>query len=118
MKTSSTSPSRRDFLKTTGGAGIAFWLGFSSANGETVKAVNAAEAKRITPYIQVDQNGAITIFNIKPEMGQGTFQSIPALIAEELEVSLSQVTILATNGEKELGKAQRAGGSASIRTSY
>ena len=118
MKTSSTSQSRRDFLKTTGGAGVLFWLGLSSAKGETVKALSAAEAKRITPYIQVEANGAITIFNIKPEMGQGTFQSIPALIAEELEVSLSQVTILATNGEKELGKAQRAGGSSSVRTSY
>ncbi len=51
-------------------------------------------------------------------MGQGTFQSIPALICEELEVSLEEVTIKTSSGEKELGKAQRAGGSASVRTSY
>ena len=34
--------------------------------------------------------------NPKPDMGQGTFQSVPALIAEELEVSLDAVTILQT----------------------
>ncbi len=51
-------------------------------------------------------------------MGQGTFQSVPALICEELEVSLDQVTIKQSNGEKELGNMQRAGGSASIRTGY
>ena len=48
----------------------------------------------------------------------GTFQAIPALIAEELEVSLEQVTIKQSNGEKELGNGQRAGGSSSIRTNY
>ena len=50
--------------------------------------------------------------------GKGTFQSIPALIAEEFEVSLDQVTIKNTNGEKEFGDRQRAGGSSSVRTSY
>src|SRR6476660_6477476 len=51
-------------------------------------------------------------------MSQGTFQSVPTLIAEEFEVSLDQVTIKQTNGEKEFGPQQRAGGSASIRTGY
>jgi isoquinoline 1-oxidoreductase beta subunit len=51
-------------------------------------------------------------------MGQGTFQSIPAIIAEEFEVSLDQVTIKNTNGEKPFGDRQRAGGSSSIRTNY
>jgi isoquinoline 1-oxidoreductase beta subunit len=110
--------SRRSFLKNASGAGIAFWLGISASKGTPIKALSLAEARNITPYIRVESNGKITLFNTKPEMGQGTFQSIPALIAEELEVSLEEVTILTSNGEKELGKAQRAGGSASVRTSY
>lgn len=63
----------------------------------------------------VEPDGHITIFNIKPEMGQGTFQSVPAMIAEEFEVSLDNVTIKNTNGEKRFGPGQRAGGSNSIR---
>src|SRR4029077_17861821 len=109
--------SRRSFIKNTSGAGIALWLGIS-AKGTPSLTPNVGEAKNFTPYILVESNGNITIYNTKPEMGQGTFQSIPALIAEEFEVSLHQVAIKQSNGEKELGTAQRAGGSASVRTSY
>lgn len=114
-----TQLSRRSFIKHAGGAGVALWLGIS-AKGNPLKAstIPGAGAKNFTPYILVESNGGITIYNTKPEMGQGTFQSIPALIAEEFEVSLDKVTILQSNGEKELGAAQRAGGSASVRTSY
>ncbi|QQL48937.1 xanthine dehydrogenase family protein molybdopterin-binding subunit [Mucilaginibacter ginkgonis] len=109
--------SRRKFIQTAGVSGLALWLGLS-AKGTTVKAADLASAKNFTPYIMVEGNGNITIYNIKPEMGQGTFQSVPALIAEEFEVSLDKVIIKNSNGEKELGPGQRAGGSASIRTGY
>ena len=109
--------SRRKFLKNAGGAGIALWLGIS-VKGGTIATTDITTAKNFTPYILIESNGNITIYNTKPEMGQGTFQSIPSLIAEEFEVSLDQVTIKQSNGEKELGTQQRAGGSASIRTNY
>ncbi|HKP32957.1 MAG TPA: molybdopterin cofactor-binding domain-containing protein, partial [Chitinophagaceae bacterium] len=48
----------------------------------------------------------------------GVFQAIPALIAEDLEVSLNQVTIKQTGGEKKFGGGQSAGGSSSVRGSY
>ncbi len=109
--------SRRSFLKNSGGAGIALWLGISNWDNAT-RGSNIYDAKNFTPYIIVDSSGSITLFNTKPEMGQGTFQSIPALIAEEFEVSFDQVIIKQTNGESVFGPNQRAGGSASIRTSY
>ncbi len=109
--------SRRDFIKHAGGTGAALWLGISGW-GAAHKTSSLSEAGNFTPFILVESNGSITIFNTKPEMGQGTFQSIPALIAEEFEVSLDQVIIKQSNGEKELGTSQRAGGSSSIRTNY
>src|SRR4030095_5987434 len=109
--------SRRSFIKNAGGASVALWLGIS-AKGFAGKTPDIATAKNFTPYILVESNGNITIYNTKPEMGQGTFQSIPALIAEEFEVSLDKITIKQTNGEKEFGDRQRAGGSASVRTTY
>ena len=108
--------SRRSFIKNAGGASVALWLGLSNKFFED-KAGDVLEAN-FTPYIIVESNGNITLFNTKPEMGQGTFQSIPALIAEEFEVSLEQVTIKLTNGQKEFGNSQSAGGSSSVRTSY
>jgi len=109
--------SRRRFIKNAGGAGIALWLGIN-VRGNTIITTNIVESGNFTPYILVESSGGITIFNTKPEMGQGTFQSIPAIIAEEFEVSLDQVTIKNTNGEKPFGNRQRAGGSSSIRTNY
>lgn len=109
--------SRRRFIKYAGGAGISLWLGLS-AEGALSKTKDLATAKNFSPYILVESNGKITLFNIKPEMGQGTFQSVPAMIAEEFEVSLDEVIIKNTNGEKEFGPGQRAGGSSSIRSNY
>jgi len=109
--------SRRNFIINTGGAGTALCLGLS-AKGKTDKILGIGEAKNFTPYILVESSGKITLFNTKPEMGQGTFQSVPALIAEEFEVSLDEVIIKNTNGEKEFGNQQSAGGSSSIRNNY
>ena len=109
--------SRRNFIKNTGVTSVGLWLGLS-AKGFTYTTSDPVLGKNFTPYILVESNNNITIYNIRPEMGQGTFQSVPALIAEEFEVSLNQVTIKQTSGEKEFGPQQRAGGSASIRTGY
>ncbi|MEO8861552.1 MAG: molybdopterin cofactor-binding domain-containing protein [Ginsengibacter sp.] len=108
--------SRRKFLKYTGGAGICLWLGLSS-EGLLAKTKDIGTAKNFSPFILVESNGSITIFNSKPEMGQGTFQAIPAIMAEEFEVSLDKVNIKLTDGESKFGR-QSAGGSSSIRSNY
>ena len=108
--------SRRKFLKYTGGAGISLWLGLSS-EGLLAKTKDIGTAKNFSPFILVESNGSITIFNPKPEMGQGTFQAIPAIMAEEFEVSLDKVNIKLTDGESKFGR-QSAGGSSSVRSNY
>ena len=112
-----TAISRRNFIKTSGTATLGLWFGISFLEGCVAKK-SIAGANNFTPYILVDSDNNITIYNIKPEMGQGTFQSIPSLIAEEFEVSLDQVKILNSNGEKAFGPHQSAGGSSSVRGSY
>jgi isoquinoline 1-oxidoreductase beta subunit len=113
---------RRNFIKFTGitGAGLIIGLSVKGNNGlgEVANLSNDLSLYELTPYIIIEKSGAITLFNSKPEMGQGTFQSIPSLIAEELEVTLDQVTIKQTGGEKKFGPMQFAGGSMSVRSSY
>ena len=109
--------SRRNFIKNAGGAGFALWLGISVKGSPRIIS-SITKAGNFTPFILVESDGTITIFNIKPEMGQGTFQSIPSLIAEEFEVSLEQIVIRQTNGEKVFGAGQSAGGSSSVRNNY
>lgn len=117
----STNINRRNFIRLTGITGAGLVIGLSTkANGEASveNLIHANDSFDLTPFVQIEKSGKITLFNPRPEIGQGTFQSIPALIAEELEVSLDQVTIQQTGGEKKFGPGQSAGGSASVRTSY
>ncbi len=132
MNTNETlSANRRDFLKTLGLTGVVLVVGIPAANaGAPVSMapmgllnINAAPTgSELVPYVIIEKStpghpGKITIMNPRPDMGQGTYQSIPALIAEELGVTLDQVTILQTGGEKAFG-GQISGGSASVRGSY
>jgi isoquinoline 1-oxidoreductase subunit beta len=116
-----TSIDRRSFIRYTGLTGAAFVLGFNSAktNGisEILNLSSNSDSYQLTPYVIIEKSGQITLMNPKPEMGQGTYQSVPSLIAEELEVSLDQVIIRQTAGEKEFGR-QSAGGSSSVRGNY
>ncbi len=112
---------RRNFLRLSGITGVGLALGFSTkANGSQFieNLATAGGSFELSPFVVIESTGQITIFNRNPEIGQGTFQSIPALIAEELEVSLDMVTIKPTGGEKKFGGGQSAGGSASVRTGY
>jgi isoquinoline 1-oxidoreductase beta subunit len=72
-------------------------------------------------FIRIAPSGQITLTMPYVEMGQGTYTSIPMLIAEELEVELGQVALEhAPPDEKRygnpiLGGVQATGGSTAIR---
>ncbi|MFM7196104.1 MAG: molybdopterin cofactor-binding domain-containing protein, partial [Bacteroidota bacterium] len=68
-------------------------------------------------FIRIDPSGAITLMSHKAEMGQGAFQVVPQIIAEELEVSLDQVTILSAPSDPKYG-SMGTGGSATVRGTY
>ncbi len=116
---------RRDFLKTSVLSGAALAIGIksyaeaTSPKDVTLEAFNAASgnAFEITPFIVIDKSGTVTLYNPRPDMGQGTWQSMPALLAEELEISLDAVKIEPTNGLKKYG-SQLSGGSGSVRGSW
>ncbi|MEI6411693.1 MAG: molybdopterin cofactor-binding domain-containing protein [Bacteroidota bacterium] len=118
--------SRREFLKIAGQAGAVLLIGFNGAGklfaaGLTQIGDENADAwgseLELNNFILITPDNKITIFNPRPEMGQGTLQSMPALIAEELEVSLDMVDIRMSNGAKKYGP-QGVGGSASVRESW
>ncbi|GAB3944659.1 xanthine dehydrogenase family protein molybdopterin-binding subunit [Spirosoma harenae] len=123
-KENKNAPSRRDFLKAASLTGAAFALGLSSTDALASPVLNLSmaplETVELTPYILIEKTGRIILMNPRPEIGQGTFQSVPALIAEELEVSLDKVTIRQTGGETKFGGmwSQAVGGSGSIRGGY
>lgn len=119
---SKSEVSRRDFLRVAGLAGTALCLGFYfPSNAEEAAVMNtsdlAAGSFEMNPWIHITTDGKVTIFNHRAEMGQGSYQSVPQIIAEELEVDLNQITVASAQGNKKYGN-QVTGGSSTIRSGY
>ena len=85
--------SRRGFLRAgataSGALLLSLSLPFASRNGE------AAKVETFVPnaFIRIGGDGEVVLTMPYVEMGQGTYTSIPMLIAEELEVDLKQVRL-------------------------
>ncbi len=74
-------------------------------------------------FIRIDRAGVVTFVMHKVEMGQGTFTSMPMLIAEELEVDPNAVKLEQAPPDNEryadpLLGGQVTGGSTSVRSAY
>jgi len=114
--------SRRKFLKISGITGTVLALGYSSGVGlaPTVKRYEfeGLEAEGLNDFIFIDQSGKITLVNHRPEMGQGVYQAMPMLIAEELEVDMDDIQIVQSQADKKKYDHQQVGGSQSVRTSW
>ncbi|HJT73209.1 MAG TPA: molybdopterin cofactor-binding domain-containing protein, partial [Chitinophaga sp.] len=113
--------SRRTFLQQASLSGIAltigcYWPGLGKATGQIVHAEDAST--ELMAWISIDNTGKVTIFNHRSEMGQGTWQAIPQIIAEELEVSMDQVSIRYASAHPKKYGPQPQEGSFSIRGWY
>ena len=90
FKRESGSLSRRTFLTASVaiGGGLLLTLKLPlSAWG----AASGAGPVDLNAFVQIDLDGTVRLIMPYVEMGQGTYTSISMLIAEELEVDLSQV---------------------------
>ena len=116
--------SRRTFLRQAGLSGIAltigcYWPALGKSVGEIIHTDDAKDAEtELMAWISIDGTGKVTIFNHRSEMGQGTWQAIPQIIAEELEVSMDQVSIRYAAANPQKYGPQPQEGSFSIRGWY
>ncbi|UXX78346.1 molybdopterin-dependent oxidoreductase [Reichenbachiella carrageenanivorans] len=115
--------SRRKFLKITGVTSSVLALGISSGfglvKGEVQKyELDGLDATGLNDFIFIDQTGQVTLVNHRPEMGQGVYQSMPMLLAEELEVNMDDIQVIQAAGDKEKYAHQLVGGSNSVRKSW
>ena len=114
---------RRAFLKLSSFTSAALTIGFYFPALAEESAIITAETAdslgvALNAFISIDKTGKVTILNHRAEMGQGSFQSVPQMIAEELEVSLDQVTISFAPGHQTKYGSQGTGGSSTVRSAY
>ena len=74
-------------------------------------------------FVRIDRDDRVTLIMPQVEMGQGTYTSMPMLIAEELEVPLDQVSLVAAPPDDRLYTNpligfQATGGSKSVRAMW
>jgi isoquinoline 1-oxidoreductase beta subunit len=130
MKTASiethgaVSCSRRNFLKVTAAVGGGLVLGFGlPARGEIRDTLTTDVPFAPNAFLRIDRTGKVTFVMPFIEMGQGTYTSIPMLIAEELEVDVDKIAIEHSPPDDKiyvnpLIGIQMTGGSTAIRASY
>ncbi|HEX9491020.1 MAG TPA: xanthine dehydrogenase family protein molybdopterin-binding subunit [Stellaceae bacterium] len=125
-KLSERGLSRRTFIKAGAAAGgglvLSFTLPVLSRHAEA-----AAPGKPYggppNAYVRIAPDNSVTMIVPRVEMGQGTYTSLPMLIAEELEIDLNQVRLehappdAKSYSDPLLGE-QATGGSTAIRGAF
>ncbi|MBU3079241.1 xanthine dehydrogenase family protein molybdopterin-binding subunit [Sphingomonas quercus] len=119
----SIDTSRRGFLKVSAAAGGGLLLGFELLQD----GAEAASAFAPNAFIRIDPKGIVTLIMPQQEMGQGTHTGHSQLLAEELDVAMSQVVLeqappndMLYGGPKAPPERRRqsTGGSSSFRNGF
>ncbi len=86
---------RREFIKLIGGGLLVMFT-----VGDTLGYIQQEERRRgalptdFNAFLRVDENGKVTCFTGKIEMGQGIITSLAQMIADELDVSFNSVQMI------------------------
>ena len=124
MKTQNKiSFSRRGFIRTSALASGGLLIGFNfltACKEEVEPPVDIANLNfnDFNAYIQIADNGYVTIFSPNPEIGQGVKTSMPMIVAEELDVPWEHVFVKQAGLDTDKYRGQVAGGSQSIRQNW
>ncbi|QWD23532.1 xanthine dehydrogenase family protein molybdopterin-binding subunit [Polynucleobacter paneuropaeus] len=122
MKTNSIkSPSRRQFIQQSAATTGAFVLGMYLPLTSDA-ATNSASLTVVNAWVQITPDNQITLICARSEMGQDVYTSMPALLAEELNIPLSMVKVqiagVAPIYINALLGGQITGGSSSVREAF
>lgn len=119
-----TALSRRSFLVTLGGAGIAVaFVGLvpvAHAATETI----ATEGLTLNAWVTIAPDGTVTLVSPAAEMGQGVKTALPLLIAEDMDADWDKVRVVQapsdadTYGNPGFYGIQLTGGSETVRGYY
>ena len=129
-----TELSRRQFVKLTTLAGSGLTLGLllpGCASKPTASAGGAPAAQTgdafAMPFVHIAPDSTVTVICKQLEAGQGVWTGLPAIVAEELDASWSQMRVASAPAEVPLygnlaldpsGHMQGTGGSTSVANSW
>ena len=112
---------RRRFIQACAAAGGGLLLSVAVPASRAPYARQAGGPAALNAYVRVDSGGRVTVVMPKVEMGQGTYTSLPMLVAEELEVGVDRIDIEPAPPNPAVygfDGDQSTGGSTTIRLCY
>ena len=110
------SISRRQLLKGTGAlvVGFSFWgpasRAFAQAAGQSaVTGSGDLDAGQLDSWLAIAQNGKVTVFTSKVELGTGVETALAQMVAEELDVPFQSVYMDSGDTDRSVDQAVTAG---------
>ncbi len=103
--------SRRSFLLGSGGMALGLSFGLTQTELALAQTQPAATGFAPSGWINFGLDGQVTLMSPASEMGQGTMTAMPMLLAEEMDLDWSQVTVVqAPSDPKRFGNPKFGGG--------
>ncbi|MDK1385853.1 xanthine dehydrogenase family protein molybdopterin-binding subunit [Sinorhizobium sp. 8-89] len=128
LPTARIEASRRQFLLGALAAGTGIAVGYRLLAASPVAAAETTstrEAHSFSPYLTIDGDGKVTVLSSQFEMGQGSYNGIATLVAEELDADWSTIDVIGAAGNVKVygniafgGALQGTGGSTSMASSW
>jgi isoquinoline 1-oxidoreductase beta subunit len=119
------APSRRRFLIGAVATPASFVVGYHLL-GRSARAEDAAETVNpFAGYVEIGTDNKVTVLSAHMDMGQGCYNGIATLVAEELEADWAQIDVIGAAGNPKLygnltwgGAVQGTGGSSAMASSF
>ena len=125
---SASELTRRNFLKFTSLAGAGLTLGALLPERAAAAGGSAAATPALAmPFLRVDPDNTVTVTSKHVEAGQGVWTGLPAIVAEELDASWSQMRVESSPARVPMygnfafdpkGSVQGTGGSTAVANSW
>lgn len=120
-------PTRRDFLRSGAAAGAGLVIGFHLPSGRIAVAAaeEAAAPGPFEAYLRIAPDDTVTVISAHMEMGQGIYNGVATLVAEELDADWSKIRVEGGFGNPKAygnlnwgGTVQGTGGSTGTPSSW
>jgi len=110
-----SAPNRREFLQAAAGAAVlTARLTLPVPLRATPRPGPKAPAFAPNAFLEIDEQGLVTVYGFRAEMGQGIETAVAMILADELEADWRQVRVVPAPADPKYGN-MRVGGSRSVR---
>lgn len=125
LRARTIAPTRRGFLLGGAAAGAGLVIGALLPSGRLTSAFAATPGSPFEGYVQIAPDDSVTVLCAHLEMGQGAYNGIATLVAEELDADWAQMRTEGAAGNPKLygnlmwgGAVQGTGGSTAMASSF